>query len=501
MSNYINFIKVRHPYYETYYKDWKMCIDSFHGGTEWKNGRYLRAYSVDFETPSETISTYQNTADGGSFKVATQLMTSGSADKDTGMLEGSFYGEKLENTPLFNYVKLIVGEYNSILFRNPPQRNLADVDSAEEFCKDVDGEGNSINEFMSMVDMMSTTYGVCHVSCVLPQGTDMPRWRLHSPLEITNWEYRYNSQGQLELEKVVICVDDSDEHTVYQLYTSTAIQTYFVSKEANSEYEPPDNIEGLVQLEDGIWMLEQGNELGYIPIKTIYQSTKVRNNIGSTVIQDVAQIQRSIYGDSAEIYSAITYSAHPTLVVDETTAQLNAGRVGSEPGNMVKVQASLTGQPTHVYEFKSPELAAIAEIRELIDSKINKLTQVAMLRSEDLIKASNSGAQIEIFDDKLAAMIRRKATNLENAEYGLWRVWFDWLNMTMPEDFAVSFNKAYNRRALEIELKEVDQLMSSLTSFEAAFGPADPEFRAELQALIQKRLTQLSQSTSTDNGF
>jgi hypothetical protein len=178
----------------------------------------------------------------------------------------------------------------------------------------------------------------------------------------------------------------------------------------------------------------------------------------------------------AEIYSAITYGAHPTLIVDENTDQLNDGQVGGEPGSIVKVQASLTGQPTHVYEFKSPELSAITEIRDLVDNKVQKLSQIAMLRSEDLIKAANSGAQIEVFDDKLSAMIRRKATNLENGEAKLWEIWYDWLNMPVPEDFSISYNRQYNRRALEIELKEVDLMMATLEKYETLVeGPEEME--------------------------
>jgi hypothetical protein len=98
-----------------------------------------------------------------------------------------------------------------------------------------------------------------------------------------------------------------------------------------------------------------------------------------------------------------------------------------------------------------------------------------MLRSEDLIKAANSGAQIEVYDDKLSAMVRKKATNLENGEAKLWEIWFDWLNMPVPEDFSVSYNRQYNRRALEIELKEVDLMMQMLDKYETLIEGEESE--------------------------
>lgn len=467
-NNYLDFITGTHSLYDRYREEWKLCINSYYGGVEYKNARYLRAYQVDFNTPSESINTYVLSPDGNRVQTVRAKVQYGTSSNETNrgqdFLEGSFYGEKIDNTPLYNYVKLIVSEYNSILFRNPPVRVLPDDQTVNNFLEDVDGEGNSINEFMSLVDTFTTIYGVCHVSCIKPFGAETPRWRIHAPTDVTNWEYSYDADGNLVLKRLVIQIENNSSHSVYRYFTAETIETVFVG--ADSDYMPPIDDPNLEQLDDKTYRVVQPNELGYIPVKTIYQSQKVYNNIGTTVIQDVAQIQRSIYGDMAEIYSAITYGAHPTLIVDENTDQLNDGRVGGEPGSIVKVQSSLTGESNHVYEFVSPQLDAITEIRDLVDNKVSKLSQIAMLRTEDLIRSANSGYQIEVFDDKLSALIRRKATNLENAEVKLWDMWFDWLNMVMPEDFSISYNRQYNKRALEQELQEVDMMMSILQKYE-----------------------------------
>ena len=417
-DTYLEFITNTHSLYDRYHDDWELCVRSWYGGVEYKDAKYLRAYAVDVNTPSETINTYVLNDDGSTVAKSRAKVEIGTSSNQTNrgqdLLSGSFYLEKLDNTPLYNYCKLIVAEYNSILFRNPPQRTLPDTPEVEEFTQDVDGEGQSINEFMSLVDMMTTVYGVVHVECFKPAGSEIPKWKLYAPTDVTNWSYRYDIDGSLILDKMVIRLEDSDYHSVYRYYTNETVETIFVG--AEDDYAPPLEDERLEEIGDNSYRIVQENELGYIPIQTIYQSTKIYNNVGSTVIQDCAQIQRSIYGDSAEIYQAITYGAHPTLVVDETTDQLNEGQVGAEPGAVIRVQAGLTGEPSYVYEFASPQLSAISEIRELIDSKIQKLTQIALLRTEDLIKSARSGEQIEVYDDKLAALVRRKAINLENAE-------------------------------------------------------------------------------------
>ena len=492
--DYIDYITGNHSLYDRYQDDWKLCINSWYGGTEYKEARYLRAYQVDFNTPNETVNTYTTQDDGsviGKQKVSvTHGLNQNDVNRGKDTLDGSFYGEKLNNTPLYNYVKLIVAEYNALLYRNPPQRILPDIPEVEQFINDVDKEGSSANEFWSLVDMMTTIYGVVHVGCYKTLGSDIPKWQLHTPLDVTNWSYKYALDGTLSMDSIVIKIEDSDLHDIYRHITPTKMETIFVGKNEDEDYYPPVDID-VEQVDDNVYKVVQENELGYIPVKTIYQSTKVYNNIGTTVIQDVAQIQRSIYGDMAEIYAGLTYSSHPTLVIDETTEQMNDGQIGSEPGSVIRVQSSLSGESTHTYQFVSPQLDSINSIKDLVDSKIEKLSQIAMLRSEDMIKSSTSGYQMEVFDDKLASLIRRKATNLENAEYRLWEVWADWMNIQLPEDFAISYSKQYNRKALEHEVKELTDIMGAYEQFNTLFGESEEAEEFSTQAQAERRAIQL----------
>lgn len=484
MSNYIDFVTGTHSLYDKYAADWRLAINSYHSGPEYKDAQYLRAYQVDLNTPSETINTYQRDSDGSFVSKQKAKVEYGQTRNEVTRgqdpLGGSFYAEKIDNTPVYNYVKLITQEYSSILFRNPPHRSLGDSPEMLEFVQNVDGEGSSLGEFMSQVDVLTTVYGVLHIGCYKPMGSDIPKLKIHTPLDVTNWSYKYDIDGTLVLNEMVINLENTDSHAVYRVLTPEYIDTIFVGQD--DEYQPPVDSELLEIVDDNTYRIRQDNELGYIPVVTAYQNVKVYNNIGSTVIFDVAQIQRSIYGDSAEIYSAITYGAHPTLVVDETTDAINDGQVGAEPGAVIRVQGGLTGdQQNFVYQFASPPLDAISEIRELIDSKVNKMTQIAMLRSEELIKSARSGEQIEIFDDKLAALIRKKATNMENTESNLFNIYYDWTNQQRPDEFKISYNRQYNKRALEHELKEIDVFMQVLNKYEENFQTGKDEIYATLE--------------------
>jgi len=112
---------------------------------------------------------------------------------------------------------------------------------------------------------------------------------------------------------------------------------------------------------------------------------------------------------------------------------------------------------------------SIQEIRSLIDQKIEKMNQVAMIRSDELIKASRSGVQIEMYDSKLEAFIRKKATAMEQAEYNMWNIWFDWQDQETPEDLSISYNRLYSQKGVENEIKEMNTLLDAYERYAGIF--------------------------------
>ena len=481
--NYYDYITGTHTLYQRYADDWRLAVRSFWGGVEYRDANYLRSYAIDQSTPSDTIQTYdeQDGITTGSYITEVRpVNTSQAADTGNSSNVGSFYQEKVNNVPVLPYTRLYVSEYNAILFRSPPVRKLPDEADITDFMRNCDGEGNSLNEFMSMVDTYSTVYGVVWVSCLKLAGADYPKWRMHSPLDVLNWKYGYDANGDLELESILLRISSEPTVQILQHITKDTIETIFMPL-GEDDIDVPEGAEYIIDPEaededNGFYRTIQANPLGYPPVSPIYQSTKIYNGIGHTPIFDIAQIQRSIYGDYGEIYSSISYGAHPVTVVDETTLTQNDYNVGASPGSVINVQNSLNGQPNYVFEFVAPPLDSIKELRELIDQKISKMNEIAMIRSEELIKASRSGVQLEMFDTKLEAMIRKKATSLENAEANvLWPMWFDWQGLSMPEDLTVSYNRLYNQKGLENELAELDKLLLTYERFEKVFGPDNYE--------------------------
>ena len=150
--DYFDFITGSHDLYQRYVDDWKLAVKSFYGGPEFRNGNYLKAYSIDYSTPSDVVNTYDIDPNGNQTAVYRSYIqpVNTQADADAGTKYSSnFYNEKLLNVPVFPYTRLYVSEYNAILFRTPPVREIDDDPEVERFLKNCDGEHNSVNEFMS----------------------------------------------------------------------------------------------------------------------------------------------------------------------------------------------------------------------------------------------------------------------------------------------------------------------------------------------------------------
>lgn len=471
--DYYNFITTSHELYNKYLDDWNLAVKSYYGGVEYRDGNYLKAYNSDYSTPSEVINTYDIDDYGNQtavYKTNVQRVDTSQEANDGSQYASNFYQEKLQNVPVFPYTRLYASEYNAILFRSPPARTLPDTDEVNAFVRNTDGDGNSINEFMSMVDTFSTVCGVVWVSCIKSADADYPQWKMHKPTDVTNWSYTYNAKGDLELNRIVIRIAQEPDLEIFHYITKDEIQIIFLPYDEDYDGEMPIEAEILEDSEGkSFYRIIQENPLGYVPVRPIYQSTPIYKGIGHTPIFDIAQIQRSVYSDLGEVYSAVSYGLHPVTLVDESTLNRNDNSISGEPGSVVITDTSLNGQPNYVFEFLSPDTGSIDQIRQLVDQKISKMNEVAMIRSEELIKASRSGVQIEQYDTKLEAFIRKKATSLENAEYNLWQIWFDWQDQPMPEDLTISYNRLYSQKGLEYEIKEMNTLLDAYERFSDVF--------------------------------
>ena len=75
-------------------------------------------------------------------------------------------------------------------------------------------------------------------------------------------------------------------------------------------------------------------------------------------------------------------------------------------------------------------------------------------------------------------------------------MWFDWTNQTKPQDFSISYNRQYNKKALEHELNEINLSLNVLEKYENMFGDIVPDETYTTQAEAEARAVQLGGSGS-----
>jgi len=106
---------------------WEYLYQSYMGGQEYKDGSYLTKYQL--ETDAE-------------------------------------YQARINSTPLDNHCASVVQVYNSFLFRDEPDRELGTLEmmpQAQDFLKDADLDGRSLDAFMKDVATWASVFGHCWI--------------------------------------------------------------------------------------------------------------------------------------------------------------------------------------------------------------------------------------------------------------------------------------------------------------------------------------------------
>ena len=380
--------------YDTYYKQWKYLLESYIGGEEYRRAQNLIRYQL--ETNSE-------------------------------------FQQRLKNTPLENHCASIISVYNSFLFRQEPTRDYGSIENApelEDFIKDADFEGKSLNQFMKDVSTWSSVFGHCWIFVTKPdvgaqtradeiEAGARPYLSIINPIMVLDWDFKRKGNGRYQLEYIKYLEDiNGDVRTVKKWYPDRILTTV-VDLKKNEVIEEQ----------------EQPNGLGKIPCVLAYNKHSTFRGIGISDISDIADAQKFIYNSTSEVQQAIAMDSHPSLVKSKET---NAG-VG--PGSLIEMPDNLDpGLKPYALEFSGGNIASIYEsIRHTITA-IDKMANTGAVRATEA--KTVSGVAMETEFQLLNAKLSEKADNLELAEEQMWKLWCEYqgYEWTGSIDYPGSFN-------------------------------------------------------------
>ena len=409
---------------------WQFLLASFTGGQAYREGAYLQRYALESNTE---------------------------------------YAARLNNTPLDNQCRSLVSLYTSFLFRQNPERefgSLEDNPEIEAILRDADLDGRSMNAFMKDVAQWASVFGHVWICVAKPNVGAVtladeqamgarPYLSLYNPLAVTDWRWARQPNGGYELEYIKYVEEVNGTETVVKEWTSDTITTYRLNTVQETVAD----------------MTQEDNGLGYLPFVCAYAERSPVRGLGNSLIDDIADQQRMIYNELAEVYDSIRLDTHPSLVA---TAGTNAQ--GAAAGQVITMEENLDpALKPYVLNFQGGQISAIYDSinnrRKMIDSMGN----VGSVRATETTKMS--GIAIETEFQLLNARLSSIADNLELAEENIWSIIYEYMGYTWDGEIDYPGNFALHNT--DNELDQFAKIRSLSTR---------PEVQTEIDSRIAEML-------------
>jgi len=399
--------------YQSYQARWKYLLESYVGGEEYRRAQHLTRYQL--ETEAE-------------------------------------YQARLRATPLENHCQSVISVYNSFLFREEPDREFNGIEympELEDFLKDADLDGRSLNNFMKDVATWSSVFGHTFILVSKPDVGALtradevaagvrPYVSLLTPMVVLDWQWKRSPSGRYELVYLKYVEDINGDVRIVKEWTSTEITTSTVDIKK-------DTIEEVII---------EANGLGKIPVVIAYNGRSIVRGIGVSDITDIADAQRFIYNATCECEQSIRLDSHPSLVkTPETQAGIGAGSLIHMPENLDP------GLKPYLLEFSGASVSSIYEaINHSIDA-IDKMANTGAVRATE--SRTMSGVAMETEFQLLNARLSEKADNLELAEEQMWQFWFMYMGQQWMGE--IEYPGSFNIRDTGSEINQLQTAKNTAT--------------------------------------
>lgn len=364
------------------------------------------------------------------------------------------YQARLNATPLENHCKAIVDVYNSFLFRQAPEREYGSMEGwpeVDDFIKDADLEGRSLDSFMKDVSTWASVFGHCWIMVTKPnlgfttRAEEMaagvrPYVSLLTPLNVLDWKFDRNPSGRYSVGYLRYVEEVNGSVQVIKEWHNDRIETW----EVDFDKRTINN------------HTVESNGLGKIPAVIAYGTRSSVRGMGIPDISDIAHLQQMIYNLTSEVEQTVRMDSHPSLVkTPETNAGTGAGSIISIPENLDP------GLKPYLLEYNGASVDAIYKAIEHAVEAIDKLGNTASVRAQKT--QVMSGIAMETEFQLLNAKLSDKADNLELAEEQMWCLWAEYMGMVW--DGCAEYEDNFS---IQDEQQEYTKLQ---TAKQAASGP------------------------------
>lgn len=386
-----------HPYHRAWIGEWSFFIRSYFGGKFYRDGNYLLQHP--FESSAN-------------------------------------YGRRKEIAYYYNYCAPIVDIFVSHLFRKPAKRDYGSMKDSplfNSFLKDADLEGSTFGQFMRDCQRFAGIYGRVSIVVDKPRlGVSTlaeavekdiyPYASLVTPENLLDWSFSRLASGKPVLDMVKI----REAENTYRIWRKEDWEVW--------EAEPDKNEARLLS--------SGGHGLGVVPVVTLYNKKTGVRMLGTSDIQDIADINKNVYYLCSDAKEIIENTAFPMLAVPyEKAGPDEAKEIG--PRNILQFDPAEPG--ARPYWLEAPH-SSLTEIREWVKQDIAEVFRIAKMggvKATEDFSQPRSGVALELEYQQLHAALSEKADNVEQAEREVLTLWAAWEGKSFdgtvdyPDDFSV----------------------------------------------------------------
>ena len=351
------------------------------------------------------------------------------------------FNQRLANTPCDNHCKNIIQIYSSFLFRVRPSRDfgsMQDEASLQNFLKDADLEGNSLNALIKQAQNYASIYGQCFMILDKPNiqtntaaeelDQDIrPYLSIVTSENVLDWNYVRQPNGKYELNYLKIREEvDREGGTYMRIWYLDRIDTLYMP-----EREEPKLVDSVP------------NMIGKIPAVVLYNSKSHKRGIGQSDLTDIADLQKSIYNEYSEMEQLIRLTNHPSLVkTPSVNASAGAGAVIEMPDEL---------EPNLKPYLLQPSGSSLQSIMDSINNKVESINRIAHTGAIRTTKTGiSSGVALQTEFELLNARLSEKADNLQIAEEQLFNLYAMFQNTTF--DGEINYPDTFNIRDYATDL-------------------------------------------------
>ena len=433
------FIEARHPFYSDKEDHWRFLESTYEGGREWFDKNIHRFHRE--------------------------------GDKD--------YRDRVARAYRFNHTREVVDLVNKYIFKPDIVRRDADVDDVlADFWKHSTLSGKDMNEFMKLCSQRASIFGKAWAVVDtnysggviskrdLKNGKYRPYVYMLSPIDML--DIAFDDDGTIAWAKVREYSRDDD--TV--LSSGKVVPRYRIwTKDFWALIVEKRNPKGEVvsyDIEDG-----GSNFLKEVPIVAIDHMIDENAYIGSSLIDDIAYLDRSVANYLSNLDEIIQDQTFSQLIIP-FQAMMPPGALDDngddENARVVELGTkrvfTYDGQANSAPQYISPDPNQASLILKVIEKIINEIYHSTGLAGErtkqdNAMGIDNSSGVAKAFDfERMNAMLASKASSLQQAEMKILELVAKYIGATVPDDerSVVQYPKTFDVRSLYDEFEIAQRL-------------------------------------------